>query len=425
MPQIYPNVPAILPPVVPAGYRLEVRDWGFHESCVGETVEIDGERINKLLTMDVNFVRDDFAKAVNEAIKKYGVDSKEVQKAFMGNYPCVHACDGCFNKAHIMNPLITHEEVLKVIDQAIPLGLRSIKFLGPGELLANPKLFWILDELAKRGIILGLFTKAAFLGSDALAQRYHKMSAEALTRRLVSDYDNINYLVGYRSSDPDVENRLVPVNVPELRRRNLLEERRFNYLSTRNRAVELLCELGVNGHFKDQRMALICSPVVPENVGQAFDLYEWGTERNMPVYLPTTMVSGRGHGREEEAREEQFENDYIDLAVRVYTWSIKRGVITLEQFERDGVHPYMNSPCNQLTFGLYFNYDGQVWRCPGNDTPDFRVHSNVRDTPLKEIWMASKNYAVQERNNRCVKDRVSVPERYYEEVPRRVLAALH
>ncbi len=141
--------------------------------------------------------------------------------------------------------------------------------------------------------------------------------------------------------------------------------------------------------------------------------------------MPPTMVSGKGHKLVKSAAELQFENDYIDLAVEVYAWAISRGVMTLEQLHHEGAASYIGiAPCNQLTHGLYLHYDGQVWRCPGNDTPDFIVHSNVRAAPLVEIWEGSKNYAVNQFNNGCVKDGISLPMRFYSEVPERVVSKL-
>lgn len=119
--------------------------------------------------------------------------------------------------------------------------------------------------------------------------------------------------------------------------------------------------------------------------------------------------------------EKKFEDDYIALAVEVYTWAIERGVMTLEQFKREGPHPYIGvAPCNQLTHGLYVHCDGAVWRCPGNDTPDFVVHNNIRDGTLLDIWRGSKNYRINKFNNGCVKDRINLPRRFYSEVKRRV-----
>ena len=99
--------------------------------------------------------------------------------------------------------------------------------------------------------------------------------------------------------------------------------------------------------------------------------------------------------------------------------------MSLEQLQHDGAHPYIGlAPCNQLTHGLYIHYDGAVWRCPGNDTPNFVVHPNVRSKSLLDIWVNSVNYRINLFNNRCVKDGISLPRRFYTEVLERVESRL-
>ncbi len=415
MRNVFPNVGAVLPPKgdIPHGYRLMVHKWSFPEHRIGETVEVDGQRVKKMLTFDLNIPEAGFAEKVNA----FPEGSPEAKLAFVKNYPCPHACPGCYNNAELTNPIMTLPEVMAVVNQAKKLGLESMKFLGPGELLANRQLFSILDELARLNIVAGIFTKAAMMGDDRLAQHYHGISSEELTRRLAA-YPNTTFLVGVRSFDPGMENRFIPQNLREY-------SERFNYHAARNLAVERLCDLGMNGDLMHQRLEIACAPITSENLEGAFEIYQWGTERNIPVVCPPTMVSGKGHKLEKAAAERSFEDAYIDLAVDVYTWAINRGVMTLDQMYHEGVASYIGiAPCNQLTHGLYLHYDGQIWRCPGNDTPDFIVHPNVRNAPLVEIWMGSKNYAVNQFNNGCVKDGITLPLRFYSEVPERVAARL-
>ncbi|MBI2474553.1 MAG: radical SAM protein [Candidatus Taylorbacteria bacterium] len=406
----FPSVPVVLPPKdrIPEGYRLMVYKWSYPANRLGETVEIQGEPLKKMLTLDINIPDPGFASLVNSA------PLGQAAAVFRKNYKCVHRCANCFNEAELHNPVVTTAEVMKVVGQQKELGGESVKFLGPGELLMNSDLFRILDFLAERDMVVGIFTKAALLGSDELARKYQGMNSEELVRRLVA-YSNTTFLVGARSFDPDLENSLIPQNKRE-------HKDPFNYWMARNIAIERLCAAGMNANLFLQRMALIDSPVTPENLEGAFEIYRWGIERNIPVYIPPTMVSGKGHKLVKSASELKFENDYIDLAVKVYTWAIERGAMTIDQLKEEGAHPYIGvTPCNQLTHGLYVHYDGQVWRCPGNDTPDFVVHQNVREQPLKEIWMNSRNYRVNAFNNHCVKDGISLPQRFYTEVMKRVI----
>lgn len=403
----FPNVNPISLPLNGETSRM-IPGWSFPESRIGETVEIGGCTIKKMLTLDLNIPEEVFAKKVNSA------SLSEAEGVFRQNYACPHSCPGCFNEANLRNPIMTIEEVWDIVDQACKFGLESVKFLGPGELIANPRLFEILDGFKSRGITISIFTKAAILGNDMLSQHYHGIDSDELVRRL-AEYTNVNFLIGARTFDPHLENLLVPIN-----HRQIAEE--FDYHAARNIAVERLCAVGMNSDINAPRLALIASPVTFQTVKYVGEIYKWGALRNIPVYLPPTMVSGKGHKLVFKAVEEKFESDYIDLAVDIYTWSIKQGVMTLEQFIDEGPHPYIGvAPCNQLTHGLYIHYDGEVWRCPGNDTPDFVVHSNVRNASLLDIWKGSRNYSIQKFNNGCVKDGISLPRRFYGEVKLRVL----
>ena len=405
----FPCIPASLPSKneIPKGFRLMVHKFSYPAERIGENVTVKGEAVKKLLTLDLNIPDSGFAAKVNSA------SLNDAKNTFVANYPCPHRCPGCFNNAELHNPVLTIKEVWGIVDQAQELGLESVKFLGPGELLANPEFFTILDEFRRRNIVVGIFTKGAIMGNDALAHHYHGMDSAELVARLTS-YPNTTFLVGGRSFDPDFENRFIPRN-----RRQIEQE--FDYHQARNQAIEKLCQAGMNADLFKQRLAILCNPVTEQNLGCVMEIYKWGVERNIPVYLPPTMVSGKGHQLVKGASEASFEGDYIDLAVDVYTWAIERGIMTLEQFEQEGSHPYIGvAPCNQLTHGLYVHYDGAVWRCPGNDTPDFVVHENIRNASLIEIWLGSKNYSINKFNNGCVKDGVALPRRFYQEVRKRM-----
>jgi MoaA/NifB/PqqE/SkfB family radical SAM enzyme len=389
------------------------RSWSFHRGRHTETVTINGRTIKKLLTLDKNIPGDDVATMVN----KFPPGSKEANMAFGDGYQCTMKCPLCFNEATLRNHVLYMREVFGILDQARPMGLESIKFLGPGELLEKKELWSVLDYTRQHNIILGIFTKAGVLGSDWLARKYHGIGSEELLKRLL-EYPNLNFYVEGRSFDPVWENKFIPIRDPE-------DARHVNYYKALCLAYERLCAAGLNADLNNQRLTIQCNPVTHQNISGVFEIYKWGIERNMPVYLPPTMVSGKGHLGERSAMDELFIERYIALAVQVYTWAIERGVLTLEQFQEDGAHPYIgNTPCNQLTHGLYVHADGRVWRCPGNDNPDFEVDPDVRKTPLIDIWTNSRNYRINAFNNHCVKDGFSLPVRFYTEVEKKVVQQL-
>jgi organic radical activating enzyme len=406
--QHFPSVNKVLPMEIPQNFELMIRKWSYPENRIGEFVVINGEKVKKMLTLDINIPEEGFASSINKLLKEE-VSITTINRKFRGTYPCIHKCPGCFNEATVENPILTTVEVLNIIKQAKELGLESIKFLGPGELLMHKNIFYLLDELQKLDIVVGIFTKGAIMGNDELSQYFHGINSLEFTSRVYS-YDNVNFYVGARSFNEEDENHFIPQN-------KKVFPSKFNYHESRNLCIERLCKLGANKDLFNQRIAIVCSPITTENISYAYDAYLWSVERNIPIYLPPTMVSGKGHKLEASASEKKFEDDYIDMAVKVYQYALKRGIYTKEKLLREGVHPYIGiAPCNQLTHGMYIHYDGQVWRCPGNDTLDFRIFSDVRKDSLIRIWKNSSNYTVNEFNNGCVKDGFSLPYRFYSEV---------
>jgi organic radical activating enzyme len=260
----FPCIPVSLPSKneIPKGFRLMVHKFSYPAERIGENVTVKGEAVKKLLTLDLNIPDSGFAAKVNSA------SLNDAKNTFVSNYPCPHRCPGCFNNAELHNPVLTIKEVWGIVDQAQELGLESVKFLGPGELLANPEIFTILDEFRRRNIVVGIFTKGAIMGNDVLAHHYHGMDSAELVARLTS-YPNTTFLVGGRSFDPDFENRFIPRN-----RRQIEQE--FDYHQARNQAIEKLCQAGMNADLFKQRLAILCNPVTEQNLGCVMEIYKWG-----------------------------------------------------------------------------------------------------------------------------------------------------
>jgi len=402
--KVKPNVKSVLPREIPKGYRLEVDGWAFPQDKLKETLK-DGTR--KLLTLDISISPDEFVKKVNEGNR---AELEFRVNEFYGMV-CQNNCPGCFEKGDVRNPLLKFSEVKDYIEQALKLGLESVKFLGPGELFANPDLFKILDYFREKNIKIGIFTKGDILGDDSSSIRYQNMDAKILTKKICS-YDNVRTLIDFRTFDDNKANLMT---------HSLLK----NYVKARNRAIELLVENGMNSDFFCQRVSLQTNPVTPSNINEILDIFKWGTERNIPVCVTPTMVSGRGKCFVEETQKPEFQEQLMQLYANIYNYLIDRGIMSVEQLQREGVSSYAGTaPCNQLSCGMFIRKDGVVQRCPGNDGDDFIISSGVRKKSLKEIWTQSKNYALGPRfNNKCVKDGCSIPTRLYDEVLKRVISS--
>jgi MoaA/NifB/PqqE/SkfB family radical SAM enzyme len=345
----YSEIPEVYSGRFPAGYRTGVQGWDFSQQELSENK-------GKLLTMDIDF----------------------------GGNNCFLNCPHCFRHHGLLDKnmeakrksSMSYEDTAEVVMQAKELGLKSVKFLGPGEPLQEPMFLEFLEFLDGEDIKSVLFTKGHIIGDDGLANRYqgHKGVKDGydLAGKLM-EY-GVSPMVGFRYLNHEKEDRNVGFR---------------GYAEKRDRALQILTDAGFNKS-NPTMMGLTPLPVTKENYGDAFEIYKYGKRRNMCVIVTPTMISGL------EERQRYFkgidvtDEQKVDLYARIYEWNIENGLQTIEDVRREGVSSYAGeSPCNQVACGMYMTTDGTVLRCPGDD---FTVFGSVKDKPLKEIWEESENY---------------------------------
>jgi len=386
--KVYPNVPKFFKEGYPKGYRPWVEAWSVEKDALLETLP-DGTFT--MTQMDIAVSLDEYVEKVNAGFdpgqELTEEDLKVLQKRAEDLYPmtCGMGCGHCFEcSGKIENMLMTTEEVFEMLKEAKELGLKNVKFLGPGELVQNPRLFEILDFLRDNDIKIGIFSKGVVLGDNGLAQRLHGMDAEDLCNKLAG-YENVTILLGLTSFDSVSENK---------RSKDL---RYKNYFDIRNRAMENLARAGLNHDVDNQRLAIVAAPVLKDNIDELLEIYQYGLERNIPVIVAPTMLSGNG-GLMKEITDPDFkERKLVDLYVDIYSTLINEQLMTLEQIEEEGVSPYAGYACNQFIGGIMVRKDGQIQCCPGNDKGKYLPARDVRKQPLKEIWKNSPNYALREK----------------------------
>jgi hypothetical protein len=404
--------PGLLP--LPEGFRNCVRGWPVKSDRPG------------CYMADVEHVPDRLVAKHNDPSSDYSL---------MSNYHpdiCVHRCPSCFSEQEAVyakrkpdgsiNRLMSMAETFGVIDQLIAIaaseghGFESVKFLGPGEFLMNPELFEIIDNYARRGINIGIFTKAALLGNDGLARKYQGRngigSAKEFVERLAS-CANVSLHLGFHSFDPDIHQGMVSTLV-EGKGRGLsghheMLQKAFGYIFASG---------FYQGGITD-RVCILNGPIVPANIEESLDIYRFFIERGMPAIMTPTMVSGLGLvqlGRQRGVMN-SFQERLIELYCEVYLYNISKGIQTMEQIEREGISPYVGAaPCNQVSngFGL-IRANGRVDMCPGRaDGPD-SIFGNVQETSAAQIWARSPNRVRGEIshnlvNNRCPAKDAASPE---------------
>lgn len=375
----------------PPDWRPWIDGWAFTPN---ELKELLPDGTYKLLVLDVAINQDEYVRKVNQGIaeelgqEKTARELTKAEKATLGEramtyYNCEIGCKHCYScKTELENPLMSKEDTFEVVKKAKELGLKSIKFLEPGELVHNEKLFEILDFCETNDIDIIIFTKGVIFGDDELARDKHQLSAQELANK-IARYSHVKLVVGLTAFTKEIEEKRI-------------ESKITDFVDKRNKGLENLVNAGMNSDVKKPRLCLICAPILKDNIQEALAIYAYGLERNMPVILAPTMVSGKGEDMA-EVRDEFFKQEQLVSLYRdVYIYLIDNKIFTLEQVEREGISPYAGIPCSQFIAGMFIRTDGRVQACPGNEGEAYRYAKDVRRAALKDIWKNSLGYRLRQ-----------------------------
>jgi MoaA/NifB/PqqE/SkfB family radical SAM enzyme len=382
--QVFPNIPVLFECMMPKGFRNDVNGWTFTEAEVAEAA-----KGHQLLTLDIDM----------------GMSTgKEKSRRIVGG--CSLGCPHCFRRQQgfTTQGYMGVEELFSHLREAKKLGLRSVKLIGPGEPLEEAGLLWFLKELRSLGITPLIFTKAHVLGDDALCMKIHGMDGVQLATEL--EKLGVSLLVGATSFIPGAQD---------------FDVRKQGYHAKRNLALERIVAAGFT-KFKPgeaTRLALVCTPVTPRNLGEIFDMYVWARQRNIQPVMAPTMIAGKALDT-----LSSLLNDGKALAseyAKILVWAVQHNVMTLGQLLKHGVPAYAGGAwCNQVAVGLFVRGDHKVLRCPGDD---ISIQGDLRVQTLEEIWLNSENvrkHAGQFNNGCPPKEGKSFPAGFFEEVLERV-----
>lgn len=98
------------------------------------------------------------------------VDDKETYPIHMQLGPvnfCNHDCTFCFaarsmfDAQDVSRQRINVERLMEIIDEMVPLGLKSVTLVGSGEPTLHPRIDEIVTGLGERGVDVGLFTNGS------------------------------------------------------------------------------------------------------------------------------------------------------------------------------------------------------------------------------------------------------------------------
>jgi len=420
-------VPAIYSPnKFPEGFIL--KHWSLdpeiiHRPMIDAVVDGSTTAIRPISTLDLEFLS-------NETVRLAKNGSIDLVK----NYPCGLKCPGCFSEESIygdIKNLMFWQEVMQVVDDAKEIGLKTAKFLGPGELFQNPDIFDILDSLNRRGIEFSIFTKGAELGSDDLARQVYGgfgiNSAKELVKK-IAEYGNIKILLGFNSFFSDRQDKMVGSlrTTSDYQMVNGTFDRRgvVNYTEKRNQALVNLVNAGFNDPEGGQRLTLIADPVGLDQTNEIPSMYRWAALRNMPIIITPTMESGpKSIGLSMyNLRIDPVHLTLINIMEAIYTTALENGILSIEQIKEEGISAYFGTkPCDQVANGLFVRLNGKVQMCPGR-SDNSATYGNVHQEPLAKIWINSPNYKLGSiSNNWCPAKTSGLPSIVQEEAMSRLL----
>lgn len=368
------SIPPIFPKKFPHDYVNDVMGWGnFSEVELHEKTEDD---IFKLKCLDIDF----------------GIG-------------CTLNCPHCFKRTYNddfdTNNILNLTDYLSFIDEAIELGLKSIKIVGAGEPFENPEILPFLRKMTALGIHVSIFTKGHVLGNDSLAKKFFGKYGIETAEQLVTELFQLNtsILLGYNSSKKEVQALYVGLQGNHL----------DIFFNAREHALYLLCKIGFNDYHpkKATRLAVIAAPFKTENLEEIFDIFKWARRRNIYTITCPTTESGDGRKEMERVSKKQADKfDYyrkiaIDFYIKIYDWSIEQGIVRLDDFIKDGVSLYPGAHvCNQTACGMYITFDGKVMQCPGFDNAVSLIDNDVRKSGIRETWINSINYKRAEQRKK-------------------------
>lgn len=309
---------------------------------------------------------------------------------------CSLRCGDCFRRdprLDIVEDPLSEDEIFSYILQAKELGLESVKFAGRGEPFENKNFVGFLEKISDNGIGVSVFSKGHIIGSDKHVKIYNGHNGINTGQELAYKLKDlgVSILLGFNSFDDATQEMYVGIG------NGVGKSKVHNYVEKRNRALEYLVNSGLNEYLpgKETRLALVTAPVKPENVGEVNEIYEWGRRRNIYVLSCPTTVSGKGLDAIENVKKHTGYWDSLKKEyVKNYVFNLDNGLMTLDQFKKEGVSLYPGGhPCTQTATGMYILLSGKVIRCPGRADKQSTFTEDIRkEKDLKTVWMNSENY---------------------------------
>jgi len=328
----------------PGPYQNKIEGWWFSNKEIEEANKND-----KMLTLDL-----DVGKACN---LDCGYCFAQTQ---------------CEQRSHYVKE--TTERVIKLLDEAADLGVKSIKIVGAGEPTMFPGLIKVLEHAHKLGIESIIFTGGHILGADGennMAKKAFKSEGINDGLELAKRLKDLgaSFVVKFLTFDPELQQRLVEKEGKPLP---------FDYVSLRDKGLINLVKLGLNKE-SVTRLGVDCL-LMKQNYKEAVDLFKFFNERNIFCVLNGSMDCGNT-----TVDVSTFDDSPYILNPEVVEYT----ALALYKYCKennipygDRISPYFTSPvCSQLNHGMFVGDNGDTKVCPGGP-----IVGKYKSGNLKEIW---------------------------------------
>lgn len=273
------------------------------------------------------------------------------------NYNCIYCYTEASNKA-IYNEL-NYEEIKKIINTCVKLGVESVVFIGGGEPLLYPRIFDLISFVYSKGVTSILFSNGSVLGDDKLSKNIFKKDCRYLINFL-SQHDTSIILKAdtFNSSLYDkITGKKGSYQVFKKFLLNVLNE----YQKDKNYSRELL------------RIGL-ATVLLKYNKKEIIKIWKFCRNNNLFPHFEPVGYEGRA--------KNFFKNISLTKREAVLLYK-KLSKIDKEKYNIEWDYnialPAYN--CQQLRYSIYITSDGTVQPCNGISIKC----GNIRNSNIKKI----------------------------------------
>lgn len=278
---------------------------------------------------------------IREAVAGNRLLTLDLETSRVCNLKCIY----CYSEAgRARENELTQEEMRRLVDEAVELGVRVITIIGGGEPMMYPHLHDLVDYIAAKGVKQNLFTNGTWI-TPANAQFFQ-------SRR-------VSMVVKLNSLRPEVQDELAGVR------------------GTHARILRGLALLTEAGYASDPELPLGLETIIcRQNYDEIETLWRYARDRQCHPYFEVVTFQGRAKKEKLNVSKDDLRRLFdrlleIDRADYGFTWNPHPPIAGLS--------------CKRHFYNLLVTSNGYVHPCSG---VDINV-GNVRHHSLRHILETS------------------------------------